>query len=111
MTRLDREARVTIKVLASRGTSNAAVARLLGVSEGAVRYHLGRMAVGADGRGTKPFKAMRVAAAIEDWREAQENGAINLAALHEWLVAEHGYDGSLRWVQRFWANRYPAPAI
>jgi transposase len=112
MTRLDREARVTIKVLASRGTSKAAVARLLGVSEGAVRYHLGRMAIGAvDGRGTKPFKATRVAAAIEDWREAQEDSAINLAALHEWLVAEHGYDGSLRSVQRFWANRYPAPAI
>jgi transposase len=112
MTRLDREARVTIKVLASRGTSNAAVARLLGVSEGAVRYHLGRMAAGAvDGRGTKPFKATRVAAAIEDWREAQEDGAINLAALHEWLVAEYDYDGSLRSVQRFWATHYPAPAI
>ena len=82
MTRLDREARVTIKILASRGTSNAAVARLLGVSEGAVRYHLGRMTAGAvDGRGSKPFKATRVAAAITDWREAQEDGAINLAQL------------------------------
>ena len=38
MTRLDREARVTIKALVLRGTSNAVVARLLGVSEGAVRY-------------------------------------------------------------------------
>jgi hypothetical protein len=27
------------------------------------------------------------------------------------LVTEHGYDGSLRSVQRFWAKRYPAPAI
>jgi hypothetical protein len=87
------------------------VARLLGVSEGAVRYHLVRMAAGAvDGRGSKPFKVTRVAGAIEDWREAQA-GAINLAALHEWLVSEHGYDGSLRWVQRFWASRYQAPAI
>ncbi len=91
MTRLDREARVTIQVLASRGTSNSAVARLLGVSEGAVRYHLGRMAAGAvDGRGAKAFKAARVAEAIECWREAQQEGAINLAALHAWLVAEHG---------------------
>ncbi len=89
MTRLDREARVTIQVLASRGTSNVAVARLLGVSEGAVRYHLGRMAVGAaDGRGAKPFKATRFVAALEDWREAQGEGAINLATLHAWLVAE-----------------------
>jgi transposase len=69
------------------------------------------MAAGAvDGRGTKPFKATRVAGAIEDWREAQD-GAINLAALHEWLVSEQGYDGSLRSVQRFWASHYPAPAI
>jgi transposase len=112
MTRLDREARVTIKTLATRGTSNAAVARLLGVSEGAVRYHLARMAAGAvDGRGTKPFKAATFAAVIEQWCAAQENGAINLAALHEWLVTEHGYDGSLRSVQRFWAKHFPAPAI
>src|SRR5689334_19151057 len=112
MTRLDREARVTIKTLAARGASNAAVARLLGVSEGAVRYHLARLAAGAvDGRGTKPFKATSFAAAIEQWREVQEDGAINLAALHEWLVAEHGYDGSLRSVQRFWAKRYPVPTI
>ena len=26
-------------------------------------------------------------------------------------MAEHGYDGSLRSVQRFWAKHYPAPAI
>lgn len=105
MTQLDREARVTIPVLVTRGTSNAAVARLLGVSEGGVRYHLGRMAAGAlDGRGAKPFKATRVAGAIEYWQETEKGRAINLAALHAWLVAEHGYDGSLRSVQRFWAK-------
>jgi predicted transcriptional regulator len=78
MTRLEPEARMTIKALVARGTSHAAVARLLGVSEGAVRYHLARMAAGAvDGRGTKPFKATAVAGAIEHWREAQVDGAIN----------------------------------
>jgi transposase len=112
MTRLEPEARMTIKALVARGTSHAAVARLLGVSEGAVRYHLARMAAGAvDGRGTKPFKATAVAGAIEHWHEAQADGAINLAALHAWLVTEHGYDGSLRSVQRFWAKHYPAPVI
>src|SRR3954466_14416974 len=112
MTRLDREARVAIEALVSRGTSNAAVARLLGVSEGAVRYHVGRLSAGTlDGRGGKAFKATRFAAAIEHWREAQQDDALNLAALHAWLVTEHGYDGSLRSVQRFWAKRYPAPAI
>src|SRR4051794_26644743 len=112
MTRLDREARVAIEALVSRGTSKAAVARLLGVSESTVRYHAGRMSAGAlDGRGGKAFKATRFEDAIASWREAQSDGAINLAALHEWLVAEHRYDGSLRSVQRFWAKRYPAPAI
>src|SRR4051812_3117635 len=112
MTRLDREARVAIEALVSRGTSNAAVARLLGVSEGAVRYHVGRLSAGAvDGRGGKAFKATRFEAAIEHWREAQQDDALNLAALHAWLVTEHGYDGSLRSVQRFWAKHHPAPAI
>jgi transposase len=112
MTRLEAEARVTIKALVSRGASNAVVARLLGVSEGTVRYHVGRMAAGAaDGRSAKPSKAMMVAGAIEDWRDVQGEDPINLAALHDWLVAEHSYGGSLRSVQRFWAKRYPAPAL
>ena len=112
MARVDREARVTIKALVSRGSSNATVARLLGVSEGAVRYHLTRISAGAvDGRGGKAFKATPLAGAIERWREAQADGAVNLAALHAWLMAEHGYGGSLRSVQRFWAKHHPAPAI
>src|SRR5579875_404908 len=108
MARVDREARVTIKALVSRGSSNSAVARLLGVSEGAVRYHVTRMSAGAlDGRGEKAFKAAPLAEAIEHWREAQADAAINLAELHAWLGTEHGYDGSLRSVQRFWAKHYP----
>ena len=49
--------------------------------------------------------------AIEHWREQQGEGGVNLAALHGWLRREHGYDGSLRSVQRFWREAYPAPAI
>jgi len=112
MTRLDREARVAIEVLRSRGTSNAAVARLLGVTEGTVRYHAGRMSAGAlDGRGAKAFKATRFEDAITHWPAAQGDSAINLAALHAWLMDEHSYDGSLRSVQRFWAKNHPAPTI
>ena len=112
MTRLEAEARVTIKALVSRGASNAVVARLLGMSEGTVRYHVARMAAGAaDGRSAKPSKAMMVAGAIADWRDVQGEDPINLAALHDWLVAEHGYSGSPRSVQRFWAKHDPAPAL
>ena len=31
--------------------------------------------------------------------------------LHDWLVREHGYEGSLRSVQRYWKRTYPAPRI
>jgi transposase len=85
---------------------------LLGVSEGAVRYHVRRMGSGAiDGRSAQPSKAAAFAAAIDHWRQSTEGSGLNLAALHSWLVREHGYDGSLRSVQRFWKRTYPAPRI
>src|SRR3712207_6502120 len=112
MGRLDTEARMTIKALSSRGTTTSDIARLLGVTEGAVRYHLERMRSSAvDGRSRQPFRAQAVAEAIDLWRAAQQDGPINLAALHDWLVHEHGYAGSLRSVQRYWARTYPAPAL
>jgi hypothetical protein len=112
MSRLDPEARMTIKTLAARGASNSDIARLLGVTEGAVRYHVERMQAGAlDGRSRQEPKAAAVAAAIEHWRQMQDDGPINLAVLHAWLVAEHGYSGSLRSIQRYWARTYPVPAV
>lgn len=103
---------MTIKVLDERGATGVETARLLGVSEGTVRYHVRRMRAGAtDGRSAQPQKAEAYAAAIEHWRQSMEDGPLNLAALHSWLVAEHGYDGSLRSVQRFWKRTYPAPRI
>ena len=51
MGRLDREARNAMAVLLERGHTKSGVARLLGVSEGTVRYHDRRMREGAvDGR-------------------------------------------------------------
>ena len=103
---------MAIKVLSARGSTQSEIARLLGVTEGAVRYHARRMAVGAvDGRGQQRPKAEAFAAAIEHWRGQQDGGGVNLAALHEWLRREHGYDGSLRSVQRYWRRSYPAPAV
>ena len=112
MSKLDLEARMTIKTLVTHGVSHCEIARILGVTEGAVRYQVKRMQAGAaDGRARQESKAHGVADAIEHWRGQQGEGALNLAALHEWLVAEHAYCGSLRSVQRFWSRRYPAPAI
>jgi transposase len=112
MGRLDPEARMTIKTLAARGTTRSDIARLLGVTEGAVRHHLRRMAAGvADGRSLRPMRAESQAEAIEHWRSRQGEGAVNLAALHAWLRREHGYEGSLRSVQRYWRRAYPVPAV
>ena len=51
MAKLTREQIVTIEVLQQRGQSQCQTARILGVSEGSVRYHLRRAREGAaDGR-------------------------------------------------------------
>ena len=70
------------------------------------------MAAGvADGRSLQPQRAESQAEAIAHWRSQQGEGGVNLAALHAWLRREHGYEGSLRSVQRYWRRAYPAPAV
>ena len=112
MGRLENEARTAMTVLLKQGHSQSSVARLLGVSEGTVRYHRRRDVAGAvDGRAAQVSKAAVVADAIAHWRSQQSGGRMNLAALHEWLKREHDYDGSLKSVQRYWKRTFPAPAI
>jgi transposase len=99
-------------VLLDQGHSQSAVARLLGVTEGAVRYHRKRRKAGSvDGRTRQDFKVSPYAEAVAHWRGQQKGERINLAALHAWLRREHGYEGSLRSVQRYWIRTFPAPAI
>ena len=87
-------------VLLKQGHSQSAVARLLGVTEGTVRYHHKRRSAGVlDGRSKQTFKAADYAEAISHWRSQQEDGRVNLVDLHRWLQREHGYGGSLRSVQ------------
>jgi hypothetical protein len=84
MSKLDQEARVTIKTLLAKRVSHCAVARMLQVTEGTVRYQAKRMAVMAvDGRSRQSSKATGWAEAIGHWREQQGDGVINLAALHD----------------------------
>lgn len=104
------EIRMTIKTLAARGSSCAEIGRLLQLPESNVRYHLGRLREGSpDRRSLRARRAQGVAEAIEHWMSQHVGAPSNLAALHDWLVAEHRYDGSLRSVQRFVADRYGAP--
>jgi transposase len=108
---VDLEMRMTIKTLARKGVSNRAIARQLGISEGTVRYQRRRLEAGGDdGRARQQRLAARYRKAIDHWLGQQdEEAGLNLVALHDWLAQEHGYGGSLRSVQRFVGETYPAP--
>jgi transposase len=112
MARLTREEVVSIQVLASKGVARRAIARQLGVTEGAVRYHLRRRGV-RDGRGGKSWKAAERAEEVKAWWQAKEDEGgrpPNVLELHEFLIAEHGYTGSYQSVRRYVRDRFgPAP--
>ncbi len=111
MAKLSREDRMTIKALIDRGSSNRELARLLGVSEGAVRYHRRRQAEAApDGRAEQQRLAAQFRAAIDAYLEGREESSpANVAELHAWLIAEHDYPGTVRSVQRYVRGAFPAP--
>lgn len=102
---------MTIATLKEKGVPNTEIARMLEVTEGAVRYHVGRTAAGTvDGRTRQLQRAATLAAVIAEWM-AGGGERPNLAALHDELVREHGYEGSLRSVQRYVSKHFPKPAI
>ena len=111
--RLRGEEVVTIQVLHERGMSGRGIARQLGVHENAVRYRLQRLASGAvDGRSAKMHSAEPWAEAIAHWMKSGEAArGVNGLALYEWLVAEHGYPGSYKAIQRFVRAKYPKPKL
>jgi transposase len=113
MALLDREAVVTIKTLAKQGVSNRKAARILGVSEGSVRYHLKRLKEGAvDGRSKQQPLAASYQEAINAYLEAvNQESPENITDLHDWLVAEHDYPGSLRNLQRYVQRAFPGPVV
>lgn len=47
MSKLNQEALMTIQTLVGRQVSHCEIARLLGITEGAVRYRIRRMRIGA----------------------------------------------------------------
>jgi len=118
MAKLTKEQIVTIGVLDERGVSHSATARLLEVTEGAVRHHLARQAAGAvDGR-RKDFWIERLGleAVVAEWWAAQ--GEIlgsgrppSAEALLAYLREEHGYERSYKSVLRYMRSRFPAPRI
>lgn len=103
---------MAIEVLRERGVSQRAIARQLGVYENAVRYRLRRAAEQArDRRVDKVSSVAAHAEAVAHWMKGAAAGGVNGLALYEWLVAEHGYAGSYKAVQRFVRRHYPKPRL
>lgn len=113
--RLRQEEIVTIRVLADRNESQSGIARILGVTEGTVRYHLRRAAEGAvDGRKNKPRLASSVAEVIEQWiagKKEESARPINVLELYDFLCEQKRYDGSYKSVLRFVRERYSKPPM
>ena len=109
---------MTIEVLQGCGQSHRQTARLLGVTEGAVRYHLRRARDGAaDGR-QKPARITQLGLVevVDHWWQAQleilgSQRPPSAHLLHEFLRAEYGYDGSYKSVRKFVRARYGRPPI
>lgn len=103
---LSKELRMTIRTLWKQGCSRRGIARAAGLTERQVRYELGRESGIEDGRARQEQRASRLVDVIEEWSRGFETGRpVNATALHEHLVAEHGYRGSLRSVQRYLRRR------
>lgn len=113
MAKLSAEDVVTVSSLAGRERSNVEIARLLGVTEGAVRYQRRRLAEQAvDGRSKQAFLAESYRPAIDHYlASVQEQTPSNVTDLFDFLVAEHDYPGSLRSVQRYVRSAFPAPPV
>lgn len=116
MAKLTLEQIVTIEVLLDKGQSASEVARLLGVTEGAVRYHRRRASQEAsDGRKKAPLvEALGLVGAIDAWWKAQvavlgPDRPPNVEALHQRLVADYGYEGSYKSIRKFVRSRFGAP--
>ncbi len=104
---------VSVSALVGHGVSNVEIARLLGVTEGAVRYQRKRLEAGVvDGRSKQAFLAEGFRPAIDEYlRASGAESPSNVRDLHEHLVAEFDYPGSLRSLQRFVRAVFPPPAV
>ena len=113
MAKLSKDEIVTLHVLKEKGESNCAIAEKLGVTEGAVRYHL-RRAGSKDGRQkTSMIDKLGLAEAVAHWWESQQevlgDRPPNVRELWDYLVEEHDFDGSYKAVRKYVRGRFEQP--
>ena len=118
MAKLTREQIVTIEVLQQRGQSQSQTARLLGVSEGTVRYHLRRVRQGADDGRQKPSRIEQLGLdqAVAHWWRAQleilgPHHTPSVQLLYDFLRAEYSYQGSYKSVRKYVRARFGMPPV
>src|SRR5947209_20192184 len=108
---------MTVHVLHDKGQANAHIAQTLGVTEGAIRYHLARQGQ-TDARRGKSKTADPFADLIDHWvasnqprprAEDAPSRPVNVRTLFDWLRSVHDYQGSYKSVLRFVRGRFPKP--
>lgn len=116
MAKLGKDEIVTLQVLKEKGESNREIGRRLGVSEGAVRYHLRRQRSSAgDGRRkTCLIVKLGLEQVVEHWWQTQvellpADRGPNVQRLWQLLVEEHQYHGSYKSVRKYVRAKFPAP--
>jgi len=105
-------------VMDGHGQSHSETARLMKVTEGAVRYHLARQAAGAvDGRRkASRIEKLGLGEAVSQWWAAEEamlgsGRPPSIRGLLAYLQEEHDYADSYKSVLRHVRSRFPAPKI
>ena len=116
--KLSKEHVMTIKILDQTGESRSAIARRLEVTEGAVRYRLKRLTAAApDGRAKQPLiEQLGLQAVVAAWWEAQRadlpaERTPNSELLHDLLLGEHAYPGSVKSVRLYLRGHFPRPKL
>lgn len=118
MAKLSKEHLMTIKILDQTGESRSAIARRLKVTEGAVRYRLKRLESAAvDGRAKQPLiDRLGLGEVVAQWWATQraslpaERGP-NAEILHDLLVGDHAYAGSVKSVRLYLRSRFARPKL
>lgn len=114
--KLNKEEVVTIEVLRLKGETNQAIAARLGITEGAVRYHLRRQADKfCDGRQKLSLiEELQLVEVVDHWHADQvatlpKDRSPNMHSLWSHLVDQYGYNGSYKSVRKFARERFPTP--
>ncbi len=116
MVKLTEEEIVTLRVLKEKGENNCTIAKRLGVTEGAVRYHVRRAKDKAtDGRKKVCLiEKLGLQDAVRQWWQTAteslpKDRPPNVQVLWMHLVDEHQYLGSYKSVRKHVREKFPAP--